>query len=193
MNRLLPLLAIAALAACRRSSAPQASADTVRVAAPASPVAATAVATAMSAATRDSIEYTRSNLPYAAINGLFARGHLGRYELYIELNPFFQRGLFDADALVDVAVRIRQKATGKTGIAIIHAADSTVHILGAGTPFFNGGDDSQWAWVWRVEPGNFRPDIRPVGREILVVEKPESAGLAIWWNGTRYVRTQHGD
>jgi hypothetical protein len=116
-----------------------------------------------------------------------------RYEPFTELNPFLLRGQFDADTAIDVAIQIREKATGKRGIAIVSGADSGVHVLWAGTAFGNGGDDFSRLWVWRVEPRSARPDIHPVGRELLYVEAPESAGGMIWWNGKTYVWTQHGD
>jgi hypothetical protein len=113
--------------------------------------------------------------------------------VFLGLNPYYVRGQFDGDSLVDVAVQIIEKASGKRGIAIIHAADSSVHVLGAGVAFGNGGDDFSWLWVWRPEPRKERPDITPSGVELLYVEKPESAGGMIWWNGSSYVWTQHGD
>jgi hypothetical protein len=75
-----------------------------------------------------------------------------RYDLFLGLNPYYQRGLLDGDTIPDVAVQIFERATGKRGIAIIHGVDSAVHILGAGTPFGTGGDDFKFLWVWRVEP-----------------------------------------
>ena len=143
--------------------------------------------------TRDSIIYVRWNLPRLAGVGLSSGTYAAKYDLFLGLNPYFIRGQFDGDTLLDVAVQITEKATGKRGIAIIHAADSSVHIIGAGTPFGNGGDDFRWLWVWRAEPRGARSDIAPVGRELLLVEKPESAGGMIWWNGVAYVWTQHGD
>jgi hypothetical protein len=143
--------------------------------------------------TRDSLIYIRWNLPPLAHAVLRRASYAQRYDLYIGLNPYYQRGLFDHDSIPDLAVRIIEKSTGKIGILIIHARDSSAHILGAGIPFGNGGDDFRWASIWRVEPRSARPDIATVGGELLYVEKPESAGGMIWWNGTTYVWTQHGD
>lgn len=142
---------------------------------------------------RDSLAYVRSNLPRLASTTLYHQGYYDRYDLFLGLNPYYQRGYFDQDSAADVAVQVVEKATGKRGIAIVHGGDSTVYILGAGSPFGNGGDDFRWLWVWRVEPGRLHPRIPSAGREILYVEKPESAGGLIWWNGTAYRWTQHGD
>ena len=143
--------------------------------------------------TRDSIIYVRWNLPRLAGVGLSRGIYAAKYDLFLGLNPYFIRGMFDGDTLLDVAVQITEKATGKRGIAIIHAVDSSVHVIGAGQHFGNGGDDFSWLWVWRAEQRSARPDITPSGREFLYVEKPESAGGMIWWNGTTYLWTQHGD
>lgn len=142
---------------------------------------------------RDSNMYIPWNLPRLA-GALLARADLAdKYELFVALNPYFIRGQFDGDTTIDVAVQIREKSTGKRGVAIIHGADSSLHVIGAGTPFGNGGDDFNWLWVWRAEPPSERPDIAMAGRELLYVEKPESAGGMVWWNGRTYVWTQHGD
>ncbi len=156
------------------------------------PTVATASADLQSR-TSDSITYVRWNLPPLASVVLGRATCAERYDLFLGLNPYFIRGQFDGDSVLDVAVQIIEKATGKRGIAIIHGADSSVHVLGAGMPFGNGGDDFSWLWVWRTEPRSARPDLTPVGRELLYVEKPESAGGMIWWNGIAYVWTQHGD
>jgi hypothetical protein len=142
---------------------------------------------------QDSITYVRWNLPRLAGTVLARGGRADKYEVFLGLNPYFIRGQFDDDSAIDVAVQIREKSTGKRGVAIIHGTDSSLHVIGAGTPFGNGGDDFSWLWVWRAEPPTARPDISTVGREFLYVEKPESAGGMVWWNGRAYVWTQHGD
>jgi hypothetical protein len=170
--------------ACRRPApSPQANASSTNEAAAAQ--AATW--------TRDSLIYVRWNLPRLAGVALARSTYAKHYDVFLGLNPYFIRGQFDEDTVIDVAVQITQKGTDKRGIAIIHGADSSVHILGAGTPFANGGDDLEWLWVWRAEARSSRPDIAPAGRELLYVEKPESGGGMIWWDGRAYVWTQAGD
>ncbi len=142
---------------------------------------------------RNAVTYVRWNLPDLARLVLARGAYAEKYDLFLDLNPYLLRGQFDEDSLIDLAIQVVEKKTGKRGIAIIHAADSSVHILGAGTPFGNGGDDFSWLWVWHAEARNARRAIPSVGREILLVEKPESAGGIIWWNGTEYVWTQYGD
>ena len=143
--------------------------------------------------TRDSLAYVRWNLPRLASTVLGRDTLAARYDLFLGLNPYYQRGLLDGDTIPDVAVQILERATGKRGIAIIHGVDSTVHILGAGTAFGTGGDDFKFLWVWRVEPRGEGADSLSVGRDVLYLEKPESAGANVSWNGSRYVGRQHGD
>jgi hypothetical protein len=138
------------------------------------------------------MSYVTWNLPIIATNALSRPPNGQRYELFLDLNPYYLRGLFDADTIPDYAVQVRERTTGKRGIAIVHGSDSTVLVLGAGMSF-NGGDDFAWLWVWRVERRGFRPDVQPGAQEMLFVGKPESGGGLIWWDGTRFRWTQHGD
>src|SRR5713226_3635596 len=95
--------------------------------------------------------YATWNLPQWV--GTAARNaHLwADYELFLKLNPFYQRGDFDGDGQLDIAIQIVHKQTHKRAIAVIHRADGSVHILGAGQRLSNGGDDFSWLWVWRVD------------------------------------------
>jgi hypothetical protein len=183
MKYLAAVVPLLGLLACNRSTP-----------CPGPPAAATAKpATSAATPSSDSLDDVRWNLPRLASEALQRHGYYERYDVFLGLNPYYQRGYFDADTIADVAVQITEKSSGKRGIAVIHGADSTVHVLGAGIPFGNGGDDFEWLWIWRVESRDFRDDVTPVGRELLYVEKPESAGGVIWWNGREYVWTQHGD
>ena len=138
-------------------------------------------------------DYTQSNLPSWAYAILRDGGYLRRYRLFLNINPFYEAGLFDGDSLVDEAVQIIDGSSGKRGLAIVHRADSSVHILGAGTSFGNGGDDFSWLFQWFVEDASAlaQPSMR--GRQALYVGKGDSAGGMIWWDGRRYVWTQWGD
>jgi hypothetical protein len=53
---------------------------------------------------------------------------------------------------MDVAVLVKERSTGKLGIAIVHGTTGKVTILGAGIGIGNGGDDSN-GWI----PGRFTP------------------------------------
>jgi len=115
------------------------------------------------------------------------------------LNPFYQRGDFDGDGRPDYAVIVRHAGTGKRGIAFVHRASAAVHVVGAGAPIGNGGDDLSWVDAWRVleraavsrgAAGGAPPKLSGDG---LVVEKTESASAVLWWDGRRYRWYQQGD
>src|SRR5438093_13426443 len=91
----------------------------------------------------------------AITNGSLAK----KYEVAFRLNPFYLRGDFNGDGEIDVAVLVKQRSTGKVGIAIVYGGTNKVTILGAGTAIGNGGDDFEWMdtcqiySITRVAPG----------------------------------------
>lgn len=122
----------------------------------------------------------------------------GRFEVIFELNPFYLRGDFNGDGAPDLAVLVRERASDKRGIAILHGGAAEPVIIGAGTPFRDG--DFRWMGVWKVFPQDLA--LLDEGRDLpadaaapegLFVEKPESASGVIYWNGRRYVWSQVGD
>ncbi len=136
--------------------------------------------------------YRGWNVPRWALEVLGAQFQ-AQYDWYDRVNPFYQRGDFDGDGQTDVALLIRHKVTRKVGIAFVHRATGVVHIVGAGTPLGNGGDDFTWLGVWRVEGGRALREVPGFRGEVLYVEKPESAGGLIYWDGSRYQWVQRGD
>jgi hypothetical protein len=58
---------------------------------------------------------------------------------------------------MDVAVLVKERSTGKLGIAIVHSPTGKVTILGAGIDIGNGGDDFEWMDSWQVTPRRVPP------------------------------------
>ncbi|HSQ30932.1 MAG TPA: hypothetical protein VLN49_13830 [Gemmatimonadaceae bacterium] len=120
------------------------------------------------------------------------------YELDGHLNPFCQRADFDGDGKLDFAVIIRERSSGKIGIAFIHHATLALYIVGAGKPGVHG-DDYAWVDAWTV----FDKDVVPQGAgeqpppslkgDALLVFKTQSASAILWWTGTTYRWYQQGD
>jgi hypothetical protein len=82
---------------------------------------------------------------------LFAAKKLdAQYEFAFALNPSCLQGHFNGDGNIDVAVLVKQRATQKLGVAIVHGGMGKVTILGAGTAIGNGGDDFEWMDSWQV-------------------------------------------
>ena len=140
-----------------------------------------------------------SDVPDAAKKAL-TNGSVGKkYDLSVHVNPSYLEGDFNGDGKTDVAVLVKERSTGKFGVAIVSGTTEKVTILGAGIGIGNGGDDFEWMDSWQVysktraahavsETGvpRFRGDA-------LLVEKSESASALIYWNGKRYVWSQQGD
>ena len=98
-----------------------------------------------------------------------------------------------------MAALIKQRSSGKIGIAIVSGATGRMTILGAGIAIGNGGEDFEWMDSWQVfsrtraahaEGETHVPQLRG---DALLVEKSEAASALIYWNGKRYVWTQQGD
>jgi hypothetical protein len=122
-----------------------------------------------------------------------------KYDLSFRVNPFYVRGDFNGDGETDVAVLVKQRSTGKLGIAIVYGTTNKVTVLGAGSGIGNGGDDFDWMDSWQVyskdrmarEAGETSsPHVRG---DALLVSKNEAASALIYWNGKRYVWLQQGD
>jgi len=45
---------------------------------------------------------------------------------------------------------VKERSTGKLGIAIVHGTSGKVTILGAGVGIGNGGDDFEWMDSWQL-------------------------------------------
>ena len=131
----------------------------------------------------------------AVTNGSLARG----YDVSFDLIPSYLQGDFNGDGNIDVAVLVKQRATGKLGIAIVHGGMGNATILGAGTAIGNGGDDFAWMDSWKVYPKNRAAhaageiSVLRLRGDALVVSKTEAASALIYWNGKTYVWLQQAD
>jgi hypothetical protein len=141
----------------------------------------------------------RQDIPQWVVQ-LFSAKHLdAQYDFVFALNPSYLSADFNGDGKIDVAVLVKQRSTGKLGIAMVHAVINNIVILGAGTPIGNGGDDFSWMDSWQVyskaraahaEGETGAPLLRG---DALLVGKSEAASASIYWNGKRYVWLQQGD
>jgi len=139
-----------------------------------------------STTTFDPTVYAEWNLPTWVPGALHDAGFAARYELFLDLNPYFQVGRFDEDDAVDVALQIRERASGKRGVAFVHSRDRSVHIVAAGQQLAPGLDDFSAIWVWRVQARAEIDVSRGGGRDLLLVSKPEASTIRLWWDGHHY-------
>jgi hypothetical protein len=135
-----------------------------------------------------------------AVKKALTNGSAGKkYDFSFRMNPSYLEGDFNGDGKMDTAVLVKERSTGKYGIAIVHGKTGKVAILGAGNGIGNGGDDFEWMDSWQVysetHPARAQGETslpRPRG-DALLVEKSEAASALIYWNGKRYVWSQQGD
>ncbi len=135
-----------------------------------------------------------------AVQRALTKGSLGKkYELSANINPAYLEGDFNGDGKIDVAALIKQRSSGKIGIAIVSGATDKVTILGAGIAIGNGGDDFEWMDSWevyskeRARHGAGETGVTTLRGDALLVSKSEAASALIYWNGKRYVWLQQGD
>jgi hypothetical protein len=135
-----------------------------------------------------------------AVKRALTNGSPGKeYDLSFRMNPSSLEGDFNGDGKKDVAVLVKERSTGKLGIAIVHGTTGKVTILGAGIGIGNGGDDFEWIDSWQVysktRAGRAAAEtsIPHLRGDALLVEKTEAASALIYWNGKRYAWSQQGD
>lgn len=120
------------------------------------------------------------------------------YDLDAHVNPFCQRADFDGDGKLDFAAIIRERSSGKIGIAIIHRSTGALFIVGAGKSGIHG-DDYAWIDAWSV----FDKDVVAQGAgggpppklegDALLIFKTDAASAILWWTGSGYRWYQQGD
>jgi hypothetical protein len=141
----------------------------------------------------------QDDIPEAVSRAIANRSLAKDYDICLQVNPFYLRADFNGDGKTDTAVLVKQRLSGKIGIAIIHAASDKVTLLGAGTAIGNGGDDFEWMDSWQVyskgraaqQAGETSvPHLRG---DALLVSKSEAASALIYWTGKRYAWLQQGD
>jgi hypothetical protein len=143
----------------------------------------------------------RLNLPAWACEVVASNKLDETYTPSVHLNPFFLLGDFDGDHRTDIAILIKNKQSGESGILIIHRKNSITFIMGAGKSIEDWGGSTNFDWMdmWTVYPkGKIKrspyEDYTPVLRgDALWVAKSESASVIIFWNGVKYVWYQETD
>ena len=132
-----------------------------------------------------------------AVKRALTKKSLGKeFDLSFRISPSYLEGDFNGDGKMDIAVLVKERSTGKLGIAIVDGTTGKVTILGAGIRIGNGGDDFEWMDNWKVYSKQHKTSYANAPRfrgDALLVGKSEAASALIYWNGKRYVWLQQGD
>ena len=133
--------------------------------------------------------------------GEYLRASTGHesYALASWLNPYYLQADFNGDGRADIAVLVREKATDRGGILIVHFGGNQHFVVGAGNSFDNGRDDLSWMDAWHTyargvvaRGADEREPPSLLGDAILVIKTEASSGL-VYWTGTEYAWYQQGD
>lgn len=140
-----------------------------------------------------------SSIPPHVIEAFRKSGLTEKYVFSTRVNPFYIQGDFNGDGKLDCAILVKQKSSGKLGIAIVHAGTNNIKVLGAGRDFGNGGDDFSWMDAWyayskgAVSLGVGEGPAPKLKGDALMLIKTESASSLVYWVGTQYRWYQQGD
>jgi hypothetical protein len=133
----------------------------------------------------------RQNVPAWAVQLFSAKNLDAQYALAFTVNPFYLRGDFTGDGKPDIAILVKNKQSGKVGIAICHGGRNEVFFADTGTLSGIGGDDFSRV-DYLAGYARARAQAEPIG-EALLIQKSESGGGLIFWDRKRYKWQQHGD
>ena len=100
-----------------------------------------------------------------------------------------------------MALNVRDRKSGKRGIAVWHSSDHAWHVIAAGRKLAPDGDDD-FAWMdeWSIhnraipaEEGVDAGGPPKLRGDAILAEKQESASGLIFWDGKEYRWYQQGD
>jgi hypothetical protein len=122
------------------------------------------------------------------------------------LNPYYLESDFNGDSVMDIALNVIEKDTGKKGILIIHGSTFNAFVIGAGNNFAHVGDDLKFLEIWKVyrkknvrlttfsENGDILgAKIKPIDNNAIEISKSESPSNIIAWETDKYVWLHTGD
>ena len=137
----------------------------------------------------EGIEYQMVKMPEWVVERAEKLDFDKKYDLSFHINPFYLTVDFDSDNKMDVAVWVKERSSGKKGVAIFIQSQKIIHVAGAGVNLGMGDGDYSWADLWlpldktelkqshweKKPPGNIGQGIR--------LTQFESSSSAIYWNG----------
>lgn len=122
-----------------------------------------------------------------------------RYAISTQVNPYYLHADLNGDGQLDTAILVKERSSGKTGVAIVHGGSRQLLVFGAGRDFGNGSDDFPGLDAWYVyrrgavgQGVTDKPPPRLVASALMLI-KTESASALLYWDGRRYRWYQQGD
>ena len=158
-----------------------------------------AFGTAVGASNEQTDSVALPSIPPGVLEALGKAGLAAKFSISTHLNPFYIQGDFNGDGKLDCAILVRNRASGKLGVAIVHMGKGNVSIIGAGTAFGSGGDDLAWMDAWyayprgKVSQGADEDSPPTLKGDALMLIKTQSASGLAYWGGTHYKWYQQGD
>ena len=155
--------------------------------------------TALGASNEKTDSVALPSIPPGVLEALGKAGVAAKFSISTHVNPFYIQGDFNGDRKLDCAILVRNRASGKIGVAIVHMGKGNVSIIGAGTAFGSGGDDFAWMDAWyayprgKVSQGADEDSPPKLKGDALLMKKTESASGLAYWGGTHYKWYQQGD
>lgn len=126
------------------------------------------------------------DLPKGVYSALVGAGFFDKFDIYFEMTPFFQRGDFNGDGAFDIAIQVVSKTTRKRGIVFLHQNDLNYHVIGAGKPFGDLGDDFNWLKKWRIDGHTLRKNLISTTAEALILDNPDFPKSLVYFHNGRY-------
>jgi hypothetical protein len=144
------------------------------------------------------------NIPAAMRSSVEGVAFKAVLDIGVWLNPFYLRGDFDGDGVMDYAMLVSRRNDNKKGIAIwlSSAPKSRLIIIGAGTKSRAGGgeyDDWDFFDAWqvygkrRVAHGAGEGEPPKLIGEAILIERTEAASGLLYWDGKGFRWYQQGD
>jgi len=133
------------------------------------------------------------NMPKGMYSQLEDIGFFHVYKIRQDQNPFVQRGDFNGDNKMDIAVQVVGKISGKSGIVIKHHREKYLHLLGAGKPCGEWGEDFTLLTDWKVDGFTLRKSYEHENVDALVLCFEGQPKCLVYWNGKTYEYIEMGD
>ena len=138
--------------------------------------------------TKPAVEIEPTDLPKWTWPALNKQSFQEKYALYLNINPFYLQADFDKDGFLDIAVLIKDKASGNLGVALLRQAESKVTVFGAGVKKTFGGDNWEWLRTWKTEavlPAG--SGVRPTGAVLILFPQDKNQNAPwLFWNGQNW-------